>query len=227
MVNNLVETTFKHFQDAITNRFDGKRIFLTSSFQTHSIPLLHLVSRIDLTIPVYFMDTGYHFPETLGFRDQVTDLLGLNLINMRPGTPKTHQRDNLGNLLFTSDPDFCCYLNKVQPLEAILVDYDVWISGVRADQTANRKKLNVFENGPNNLIRYQPILKWTSKEVNAYIAEFQLPAHPLEGRGYSSIGCMPCTRKLMGMTTNERGGRWQGLTKTECGLHTELMGREE
>ena len=99
----------KKIEDYLSN---GKKIFTSSSFQTHSIPLLHIISRIDNKIPVYFLNTGYHFPETLDFRDKIADLLQLNLINLKPDTPKNMQLDPGGKLLFTSDPDHCCYLNN-------------------------------------------------------------------------------------------------------------------
>ncbi len=111
----------------------GLKLFTTSSFQTHSTVLLHILSKIDNTIPVYFIHTGYHFPETLSYRDEITKLFDLNLINVYSSTAKNNQRDTNGRLLFASDPDLCCHLNKVVPLEPILAQFDVWINGVRAD----------------------------------------------------------------------------------------------
>lgn len=214
---------FETMRDTLVNGFRDKKVFATSSFQTQSIPMLHMLSRIDKNIPIYFINTGYHFPETLRFRDEVRDLFGLRVIDLHPPTPKNHQRDNRGNLLFTSDPDYCCYLNKIQPLEAVLIEHDVWISGVRADQTANRKKLKVMEPGAFNTLRYHPMLHWTAKDIDRYIKEHDLPSHPLDSHGYASVGCMPCTRKIMPNSVSARDGRWSGLTKTECGLHTELV----
>ena len=128
-------------QRLIQYQRDGKRLFTTSSFQTHSIPLLHVISRIDKTIPVYFINTGYHFPETLDFRDQIVDLLGINMIDLKPETSKNMQRGADGKLLFTSDPDYCCHLNKVHPLEKVMMQNDIWINGVRADQSATRSAM--------------------------------------------------------------------------------------
>jgi phosphoadenosine phosphosulfate reductase len=213
----------KTIRETLVNTFKDKKVFTTSSFQTHSVPMLHILSQIDKKIPVYFLNTGYHFPETLRFRDEVSDLLGLHVVDLHPSTPKNHQRDHRGNLLFSSDPDYCCYLNKIQPLEAVLIEYDVWISGVRADQTTNRKTLHDIEPGAFNTIRYHPMLHWTAKNIDQYIKEYQLPSHPLDSYGYSSVGCMPCTRKIVSNSTNARDGRWAGLTKTECGLHTQLV----
>lgn len=199
----------------------GKALFASSSFQTHSMPLLHILSRIDKDIPIVFINTGYHFPETIVFRDQVSELLGLNLMDIKSLVSRNLQKDAKGQLYFTSDPDYCCYLNKVQPLEPVLIEKDVWINGVRADQNANRQEMQVEQKATHGCLRFQPLLDWTGKMIYQYIKEYDLPKHPLELSGYSSIGCEPCTRKFD--ATDVRGGRWFGLTKTECGLHTELV----
>ena len=200
---------------------DGKKLFATSSFQTHSIPMLHLLSRIDKDLPIMFINTGYHFPETVRFRDQIADLLDLNLIDVKPLVPRHLQKDASGRLYFASDPDYCCYLNKTQPLEPTLIEYDVWINGIRADQNANRRNMGVEQKAPHNITRFHPVLDWSMKDIYDYIREYSLPKHPLEDAGYLSIGCEPCTRKFD--AENERGGRWFGLNKTECGLHTDLV----
>ena len=200
------------------------KVFTTSSFQTHSIVLLHILSRIDPTIPVYFINTGYHFPETIQFRDQVADLLKLNLKDVYSFTPRHMQKDAQGKLLFTSDPDFCCYLIKVQPLEPILAEHDVWINGVRADQSNVRKSFKEEEKAPHGVIRLHPMLDWNTRSIEKYIKEHQLPRHPLEEKGYFSIGCEPCTRKF-DLEWNAREGRWFGLKKTECGLNTDLVSK--
>jgi phosphoadenosine phosphosulfate reductase len=202
----------------------GLKMFTTSSFQTHSIVLLHILSQIDKSIPVYFINTGYHFPETISFRDQVTDLLKLNMKDVSSFTPRNMQKDAQGKLLFTSDPDFCCYLNKVQPLEPILAEHDVWINGVRADQSSVRKTFKEEEAAPHGVIRFHPMLDWNTKSIELYLKEHKLPRHPLEAKGYLSIGCEPCTRKF-DLEFNAREGRWYGLNKTECGLNTDLINK--
>ena len=200
----------------------GKKVFTTSSFQSHSIVLLHVISRIDPSIPVYFLNTGYHFPETIEFKEEVTKLLGINTIDLLPLTPKFMQKDNQGRFLFTSDPDYCCHVNKTIPMEEILKSYDIWITGVRSDQNSIRKKFKVEQKAPHNVLRFHPILDWTSKQIYDYRKEYNLPSHPLEAKGYISIGCEPCTRRL-DPDMQERDARWYGLNKTECGLHTELI----
>jgi phosphoadenosine phosphosulfate reductase len=200
----------------------GLKLFTTSSFQTHSTVLLHIISKADNTIPVYFIHTGYHFPETLIYRDEIAKLFDLNVINVYSATSKINQRDANGRLLFASDPDLCCHLNKVVPLEPILAQYDVWINGVRADQGELRKSFKVEEKAKLGTIRFHPMLDWTAKMIYDYLRENNIPHHPLENKGYFSIGCEPCTRKW-DLNMDERNGRWYGLKKTECGLNTELV----
>ena len=200
----------------------GKRMFTTSSFQTHSIPMLHIISEIDSSIPVYFINTGYLFPETVSFRDQVADQLGLTIVDLKPDTPKYLQREPNGKLMFTTDPDHCCYLNKTQPMESVLASNDIWINGVRADQSAVRKAMKIEQPAPHNSIRFHPMLDWDKRKIFAYIKEHNLPKHPLDDKGYISIGCEPCTRK-MDLDMQEREARWFGLNKVECGLHTDLI----
>ncbi len=132
------------------------------------------------------------------------------------------QKDAHGRLLFTSDPDHCCYLNKVQPMESILMSFDIWINGVRADQSKIRKNFKVEESAPHQVIRFHPMLDWTSQMISEYRKKHDLPIHPLEAKGYLSIGCEPCTRKY-DPDISEREARWFGLNKTECGLHTDLV----
>lgn len=202
----------------------GKRIMATSSFQTQSLPLLHLLTCTRATIPVIFIDTGYHFPETLAFRDQVVEQLGLQLMECRPPVPKSEQRDCQGHLLFLSNPEQCCYLNKVMPLHSLLRGYDVWISGVRADQSDARRNLQRQQPGVHGVLRHHPLLDWSAKDIYDYRRAHRLPEHPLEARGISSVGCLPCTAPPLTEVSVDRSGRWLGQAKTECGLHTELNG---
>ena len=201
---------------------EDKKLFTTSSFQSHSIVLLHILSRIDKSIPVYFINTGYHFAETVAFRDEIAEKFGLNVVSTEPYTPKYMQKDANGRLLFTSDPDYCCFLNKVQPMEPILAEHDIWINGVRADQSAVRKAMNIEEKSRHGVVRFHPMLDWNSKMIYEYQKEYALPKHPLEDQGYLSIGCEPCTRKF-DLDMQEREARWYGMNKTECGLNTDLI----
>ncbi|MGE0857747.1 MAG: phosphoadenylyl-sulfate reductase [Gammaproteobacteria bacterium] len=203
-------------------RAAGKRMFATSSFQSHSLPLLHILSRLDNSIPVYFTNTGFLFPETLAFADRIAEEFGIRIIGLKPLVPKIHQLDHQGHLYFASDPDYCCFLNKVQPLEPVLMSHDVWINGIRGDQNDNRKAMREEERAPHGALRYHPMLNWTARMIHAYGKRYRLRPHPLESAGYLSIGCEPCTTKFLD-DGNERNSRWFGMNKTECGLHTELV----
>lgn len=214
--------TFEEIQDRIrAYQQAGKKMFTSSSFQSHSLVLLHMLSRIDRSIPVYFLNTGYHFPETVAFVDQITERLKLNTVRLNPILPKHQQRDASGNLLFTSDPDYCCFLNKTQPMETVLREYDIWINGVRADQSLVRKAMKVEQPAPHDTLRFHPMLDWSVQDIYAYLREFDLPRHPLDAKGYSSIGCEPCTKKP-DPDMYEREARWYGMNKVECGLNTDL-----
>lgn len=217
--------TFEQISEKIKSYKDqGLKLFTTSSFQTHSMVMLHMLSRIDTTIPIYFVHTGYHFPETLQYRDDIQALMGLNVKTVFSSTAKINQRDVEGKLLFASDPDYCCHLNKVAPLEPILAEHDIWINGVRADQGEVRKNFAVEEKAKYGTIRFHPMLDWNNKMIYQYLNEYKIPKHPLEDKGYFSIGCEPCTRKW-DLEMDNRDGRWYGLKKTECGLNTELVSK--
>lgn len=209
-------------QKIVEYKSQNKKLFATSSFQTHSIVMLHILSRIDNTIPIYFINTGFLFPETISYKDKISKLLNINVIDTKPLIPKNLQKDTLGNLFFTSDPDYCCSLNKTQPLEPVLYEHDIWINGVRADQTAVRSKMQIEQEAKNNVIRFHPMLDWTKQQIYKYIKEYNIPHHPLDEKGYLSIGCEPCTRKIT-IGQDERTARWFGLNKTECGLNTDLV----
>ena len=217
--------TFIEIKDKLEGyKKEGKKMFTTSSFQSHSLVLLHMISRIDREIPVYFINTGFHFPETVQFRDYITERFGINTIDLKSDVPKFMQRDPDGKLLFTSDPDHCCYLNKTQPMDAILLAHNIWINGVRADQSATRAAMKVEQPAKHGCTRFHPMLDWNSKMIWQYQKEYDLPRHPLEEKGFVSIGCEPCTRKL-DPEMQEREARWFGLNKVECGLHTDLINK--
>ncbi len=199
----------------------NKKIFVTSSFQTHSIPLLHILKNANVAIDVLFINTGFHFPETVSYKDEIGKLLNINIIDVRSQVSKSQQLDEDGHFYYASDSDFCCFLNKTQPLEPFLMQYDVWISGVRANQSAVRKNMKTEQEAPFNTMRFHPMLDWTQKQIYDYQIKHNLPEHPLDKEGYQSIGCAPCTRKLD--INDERNARWFGQNKTECGLHKDLI----
>ena len=196
-----------------------KRIFASSSFQTHSIPMLHLLNEIQPNLPIYFIDTGFHFSETINYRDQIAEMLNLNLQSVKSSMTKLSLLSQNGKVMFTTDPNKCCHLNKVVPMDSVANNFDVWITGVRKDQSKHREGLNYEAEGANGILRFHPMLNWNEQMINLYISKHNLPAHPLEQKGYTSVGCQPCTGKPR---FDERSGRWVGLNKTECGLHLNL-----
>lgn len=196
-------------------------LFATTSMQTHSVVLLHILSKMNISIPIFFVNTGFHFPETIVYKEQIMEFLKIKIEDVFPDMPKWFQRDSNGSLLFATSPDDCCYYNKVQPLEKLMLHYDVWINGVRHDQTEQRKQLQVEQMAVHNTLRFHPMLQWNENMINEYIIAHNIPRHPLEIKGYQSIGCEPCTRKLVGAV--DRESRWYGLKKEECGINTDLL----
>lgn len=199
---------------------------MTSSFQTQGIPLLHLAAQTIPNLPILFLDTGYHFPETLLFRDQIVKRWGLNLQIIYPSSCDQKRKNNSPIPLYKKDPDTCCFINKTSPLQDVLAGLAGWISGIRRDQTYSRANIELMERLPQGYLRIHPLADWTKKDIWEYIAKHQLPEHPLLSQGYFSIGCKPCTRPVFEQeTNNERAGRWANNKKAECGLHTLLRGK--
>ncbi len=198
------------------------RLVMTSSFQTQSVALLHILSRARPEIPVIFLDTGYHFPETLAYRDDLVARFGLNVQDVRPATSQAEQGRQHGDALYRRDPDLCCYINKVEPMQRALRDLDAWMTGIRRDQTAHRASAQPVELLADGRVKVNPLVAWTHKDLWTYINRHELPAHPLFSQGYLSVGCAPCTQPV-GTDGDERAGRWNGSGKTECGLHTDAL----
>jgi len=195
----------------------GARICVTSSM-TDAV-IIDLASKVRPGIDVVFLDTGYHFPETVGTRDAVAAVYPVNLLNITPSRTVAEQDAELGPRLFGRNPDLCCYLRKVEPLERTLKDYDAWITGVRSDETSNRREARVVEwDGRREMVKVNPIVNWTQQQVDDYIATHGVLVNPLVYDGYPSIGCSTCTLKVEA-GADPRSGRWAGTGKTECGIH--------
>ncbi len=200
-------------------------IAMSSSFQTQSMPLLHMVTRIKRGIPVFFLDTGYHFWETLMFREKIASEWHINVIDLyRDSRWDVFARQNVRNLPL-DDPNLCCYLHKVQPMQKALKDVKAWISGIRRDQTSARAHAKILEK-QNGLLKINPLLNWKKADVQNYMEEHNLPVHPLFEKGYKSVGCAPCTIAI-GINDDERAGRWAGRGKVECGLHTDMFRKKD
>ncbi len=204
-------------RDAITHRFPGK-IALVSSFGTESAILLHMVAQIDKSLPIVFLDTGKLFPETLAYRDEMLAKLGLTDVrSIRPSGAQLAAYDPDGRL-WEKDPDLCCAIRKTNPLDDALTGFEAWITGRKRGQSATRANLQLLETGADGRITVNPLAFWTDEDLEAYFEEHDLPRHPLQAEGYTSIGCATCTHKpLPGQ--DKRSGRWAGKAKTECGIH--------
>ena len=195
----------------------GDRICITSSM-TDAV-IIHLASSVKPGIDVVFLDTGYHFPETVGTRDAAQVVYPINLINVTPSRTVAEQDAELGPRLYGRNPDLCCYLRKVEPLQKTLKNYDAWISGVRRAETDSRRGTKVVEWDPRReMVKVNPIAAWSDEQVEKFIAENGVLVNPLVYDGYPSIGCRTCTMRVEA-GADPRSGRWAGTGKTECGIH--------
>ena len=195
----------------------GDRFAVTSSMG--DAVLAHLASTVAPGIDVVFLDTGYHFPETIGTRDAVEATLPVNLITITPAQSVAEQDATYGEDLFARDPDLCCALRKVKPLADALQGYDAWATGLRRDETRNRVIAPVIGwDDAKGKVKVSPLARWTAADVDRYIAENNVLVNPLAYDGYPSIGCRPCTRRVAA-GGDPRSGRWAGTGKTECGIH--------
>jgi phosphoadenosine phosphosulfate reductase len=195
----------------------GDRICVTSSM-TDAV-IVHMAAAIRPGIDVIFLDTGYHFAETIGTRDAVAAVYPVNLINVTPSRTVAEQDAELGPRLYRRNPDLCCYLRKEEPLERALSRYDAWITGVRRDETVERREARPVEwDARRQMVKANPIVSWQQKQVDDYITENGILVNPLVYDGYPSIGCSTCTRRVES-GQDPRSGRWAGTGKTECGIH--------
>lgn len=197
--------------DQVYKDFEPAKILVTSSFAATSAYFLHIVSRLQPTQVIHFIDTGFHFPETLEYRQYLIDLFGLLVADVRAEDWK--HAYTVKDQVYNSDPDFCCSINKVEPLEEIKPNFHLWVSSLMGWQTDHRAGMAVFEER-RGIIKFNPMIDVSEAERDAYIREHQLPFHPLVEKGYTSIGCSHCT-----VPGKSRAGRWLGKPKTECGLH--------
>ncbi len=199
-------------------------VAVVSSFGVESAVLLHLIASVDPATPVLFLETGKHFSETLAYRDALVERLGLtDLRNLHPD-PATLVRKDENGLRWSYDPDGCCEIRKVLPLERALAGFDATFTGRKAFQATTRAALPRFEldtSAAARRLKVNPIVTWSREQLDAYFIEHALPRHPLEAMGYPSVGCAPCTSKVA-PGEDPRSGRWRGWEKTECGIHSPI-----
>lgn len=191
--------------------FDVTEVMLTSSFAATSAFLLKLFSEVNTKQEVFFIDTGYHFDDTLKYKKQLTKQYGLNVKSI--SALKEEHEFTTKDETWKKNPDFCCSINKVKPLDQIKNNYKVWVSGLMKWQSDHRASLDIFELR-GDILKFYPLLDITKEQRDTYIKEHDLPFHPLVAKGYNSIGCKHCT-----IPGEDRSGRWNNNPKTECGLH--------
>ncbi|MGW1995491.1 phosphoadenylyl-sulfate reductase [Embleya sp. NPDC001921] len=203
---------------AWTHELFGPTWCVTSSMEDAVVA--HLASKVAPGVDVVFLDTGYHFPETIGTRDAVAAIYDVNVITVHPELTVVQQDAKYGAALHDRDPDACCAMRKVAPLERSLTNYRAWATGLRRDDSPSRANTPVVSwDARRRKVKVAPIARWTQEDVDAYVAEHQVLTNPLLMDGYASIGCAPCTRRVA-PGEDARAGRWAGNGKTECGIHT-------
>jgi phosphoadenosine phosphosulfate reductase len=196
---------------------------IVSSFGADSSVLLHMVAQVDASLPVYFLETGKHFPETLEYVETLKQHLGLtNVIALHPDNRDLQRFDPAGNL-WETDPDSCCHIRKTEPLEPVLEKFGGWVTGRKRFQTKERGVLPHFELTSDDRIKVNPLAYFSDADITAYKLAHGLPEHPLYAKGYKSIGCAPCT-SVVAEGEDPRAGRWRGLNKKECGIHFDFNG---
>jgi phosphoadenosine phosphosulfate reductase len=197
-------------------------IAIASAFQAEGTCVMHMATMIRPDIPVMFLETGFQFAETLAFKEQLAEMLGLNVVDVVGEHTVDSQERTFGPKLYERDPTLCCEINKVRPMFEALRDLAAWITAVRRDSSPSRATspiLDQYELEPGRLIvKLDPVANWSRREVWSYLTANNLPHNPLYDLGYSSIGCAPCTR-MRQAGEPERAGRWAGLSKWECGIH--------
>ena len=202
---------------AWTDEHFGGEYLVASNMQ--DAVLIDLAAKVRPGVNVLFLDTGYHFPETIGTRDAVQAVYEVNVINVVPEHSVTEQDELLGKDLFARDPEECCRLRKVVPLRAVLAGYSAWVTGIRRVESPTRANAPLVSfDEAFGLVKVNPLAAWTDEDMQAYVESHGVLVNPLVEEGYPSIGCAPCTAKPI-EGADLRSGRWTGMNKTECGLH--------
>ena len=207
-----------------------ERMAIASAFQAEGTAVMHMAVQIRPDVPVLFLETGFHFAETLAFKERLTEQLGLNVVELTGEHTVETQAAEFGERLYERDPTLCCQINKVLPFNRALGDLDAWITSLRRDSAWTRMNTPIvdqYEHQPGKpLVKVNPIANWTKQMVWRYLKENDIAHNPLYDLGYASIGCAPCTRMVF-PGEDERAGRWSGIMKTECGIHAQEAERQE
>lgn len=200
----------------------GQKIVVACSFGAEDVVLVDMANRINPSVPLFYLDTDFLFPETYATRDRVIERYGLEpaqVIQVKSLLTPKKQAEEYGDALWTHDPDSCCRLRKVEPLTRVLRGYDAWITGIRRDQAPSRANAGLIEwDNKFGLVKVNPLARWTWTDVWTYIKVYEVPYNPLHDENYPSIGCTYCTSPVA-PGDDPRAGRWKNFAKTECGLH--------
>lgn len=205
----------------------GPRAAIGTSFQGAGLVMMHLAKQNGIQFPVFTLDTGLLFKETLELKKRLEDFFGFQIESLVPDLTVEQQAEAQGPELWKREPDLCCTMRKVLPLQGKLADLDCWITGLRRQQSDTRAEIGIIElyafdeATGRDIVKLNPMAQWSRDDVWKYIRDHKIPYNPLHDQGYRSIGCWPCTHKT-GNGENERGGRWTGFNKVECGIHTFL-----
>jgi phosphoadenosine phosphosulfate reductase len=195
------------------------RLTMATAFGAEGCCLIHMLAEIEPSVRIFNLDTGYQFPETLELRERIKERYGIAVEFVRPELTVPEYEAEHGGPLYVHRPDQCCHDRKIVPLRRAVVGYDAWISAIRSDQTQHRAAADVVQwDAKFRLVKVNPLLIWTRKDVWGFILRHDVPYNPLHDRHYPSIGCWPCTRPVA-EGEDERAGRWAGSLKKECGLH--------
>ncbi len=202
----------------------GKKLGMTTGLGYSGMILMHYIYKMGLDIDLYFIDTGYHFPETIELVQRIKDEWGLkiNIINADDSL-RRYVRKTLGKEPWKANPNLCCHYCKVAPLISVLPKKHAWLSAIRRDQTHTRSKIENIEIDGRGTVKIYPLARWTKRDAWKYIKENDLPYNPLHDKGYMSIGCKPCTAPV-GKGDDERDGRWKSTPKFDCGMHVHKTG---
>jgi len=196
----------------------GESFAFTTAFGYSGIAILHHALKIMPDMKIYFIDTGFHFKETLDFCKEITEKWNLNLEVLKPEITVKQLKKKMGKEPYKVNPDLCCHYLKVEPLLRVLHKHSAWLSGIRRDQSITRGGVEVIDVDGRGCIKICPMAKWTRKQTWDYIKKNKLPYHPLHDKGYPTIGCQPCTIPVKD-GGDERDGRWPDMQKLECGIH--------
>ncbi len=197
------------------------RLTMATAFGAEGCLLIDMLSRIEPHVRIFNLDTGYQFAETLELKERIAARYGINIELVRAGTTVEEYEAANGGPVYSRDPNQCCRDRKLVPLRRAIQGHDAWISAIRADQSADRRRAKVVSwDAKFGLVKINPLLRWTKRDVWAYILTHEVPYNPLHDVGFPSIGCWPCTRAVANGEDDDRAGRWAGQAKTECGLHS-------